>query len=98
MVGRVGGKEGENFYKRQKELSEIDDAIERLKGERGAAARNKKMKEEAAAKAETPAAASKETKPPEAKRDNESGAEEKTGAQKQNENLPADYDRDLAHK
>jgi hypothetical protein len=96
MVALVGGKEAENFYKQQKELSEIDDAIERLKGERGAAARNKKMKEEAAAQAKTPAAASKETKPPEAKRDNESGAEEKTGAQKQNESLPADYDRDLA--
>ncbi len=67
MVALVGGKEAENFYRRQKELSDIDDAIERLKGERGAAARNKKMKEEAAAKAETPAAASKEAKPPEAK-------------------------------
>jgi len=97
MVALVGGKEAENFYRRQKELSDIDDAIERLKGERGAAARNKKMKEEAAAKAETPAAASKEAKPPEAKRDNETGAEEKNGAQKQNESLPADFDRDLAN-
>src|SRR5262245_59619890 len=95
MVALVGGKDAENFYGRQKELSDIDDAIERLKGERGAAARNKKMKEEAAAKAETPAA-SKEAKPPEAKRDNETGADEKNGAQKQNESLPADYDRDLA--
>jgi hypothetical protein len=97
MVALVGGKEAENFYRRQKELSDIDDAIERLKGERGAAARNKKMKEEAAAKAETPSAASKEAKPPEAKRDNETGAEEKSGAQKQNESLPADFDRDLAN-
>ncbi|HKC85528.1 MAG TPA: DUF1549 and DUF1553 domain-containing protein, partial [Blastocatellia bacterium] len=96
MVALVGGKEAENFYRRQKELSDIDDAIERLKGERGAAARNKKMKEEAAAKAETPAAANKEAKPSEAKRDNETGAEEKNGAQKQNESLPADFDRDLA--
>jgi hypothetical protein len=97
MVSLVGGNEAENFYRRQKELSEIDDAIERLKGERGAAARNKKMKEEAAAKAETPASAGKEAKPPEAKRDNETGAEEKTGAQKQNENMPADFDRDLTN-
>jgi hypothetical protein len=97
MVALVGGKEAENFYRRQKELSEIDDAIERLKGERGAAARNKKMKEEAAAKAEAPASASKEAKPPDAKRDNETGAEEKSGTQKQNESLPADYDRDLAN-
>jgi cytochrome c553 len=97
MVALVGGKEAENFYRRQKELSGIDDAIERLKGERGAAARNKKMKEEAAAKAETPSAASKEAKPPEAKRDNETGAEEKNGAPKQNESLPADFDRDLAN-
>jgi hypothetical protein len=97
MVALVGGKEGENFYRRQKELSEIDDAIERLKGERGAAARNKKMKEEEAVKAETPASASKEAKPPEAKRDNETGAEEKSGAQKQNESLPADFDRDITN-
>src|SRR5262245_59190885 len=97
MVTLAGGKEADNFYRRQKELSEIDDAIERLKGERGAAARNKKMKEEAAAKAEAPASASKEAKPPEAKGDNETGAEEKTGAQKQNESLPADFDRDITN-
>ncbi len=98
MVALVGGKEAENFYRRQKELSEIDDAIERLKGERGVAARNKKLKEEAAAKAEAPAAAGKEAKPSEAKRNNETaGAEEKTGAQNRDESLPADYDRDLAN-
>ncbi|MGH9937168.1 MAG: DUF1549 domain-containing protein, partial [Blastocatellia bacterium] len=97
MVALIGGKEAENFHRRQKELSEIDDAIERLKGERGVAARNKKMKEEAA-KDEMPAAASKETKPSEAKRDNNpSGAEEKSGARKSDENLPADYDRDLVN-
>ncbi|HEU0174314.1 MAG TPA: PSD1 and planctomycete cytochrome C domain-containing protein [Blastocatellia bacterium] len=96
MVALVGGKEAENFYQRQRELSEIDDAIERLKGERGAAARNKKMKDEAAAKAEAPAATSKEAKPSEAKRDNQTGgAEEKSEPQKQNDSLPADYDRDL---
>jgi uncharacterized protein DUF1553/uncharacterized protein DUF1549/cytochrome c len=97
MVALVGGKEADNFYRRQKELSEIDDAIERLKGERGAAARNKKMKEEAAAKAEAPASASKEAKPPEAKRDNETGAEEKNEAQKQIESPAADFDRDLTN-
>ncbi|HEV2666228.1 MAG TPA: DUF1553 domain-containing protein, partial [Blastocatellia bacterium] len=96
MVALVDGKEAENFYRRQKELSEIDDAIERLKGERGAAARNKKLKEEAA-KAETPAAANKEAKPPEAKRDNQTVAEEKTGARKNDESLPADFDRDIAN-
>src|SRR5262249_59405008 len=72
-------------------------AIDGWRGEGGAAAQKKKMKEEAAAKAKPPAAASKEAKPPEAKRDNETGAEEKNGAQKQNESLPADYDRDLAN-
>ncbi len=54
MVALVGGKEAENFYRRQKELSDIE-------------------------------------------RDNETGAEEKNGAQKQNESLPADFDRDLAN-
>src|SRR6185436_14948261 len=46
MVALVTGKEAENFYQRQKELSEIDDAIERLNTERGVAARNKKQKED----------------------------------------------------
>jgi hypothetical protein len=101
MVALVGGREAENFYRRQKELTDIDDAIERLKGERGVAARNKKMKEEEAAKSQAPPPASKEAgkeaKPPEAKRDNQTGAEEKTGARKNDESLPADYDRDLAN-
>src|SRR5262249_34659466 len=35
MVALVDGKKAEDFYKRQRELSDIDDAIERLKGERG---------------------------------------------------------------
>src|SRR5262249_49478990 len=96
MVALVGGKEAENFYKQQKELSDIDDAIERLKGERNIAARNKKRKEEAASKAEAPAATSKEASPSNAKRDNQSsGAEEKSEARKNSEGLPADYDRDL---
>jgi hypothetical protein len=96
MVALVRGKEAENFYKRQQELSEIDDAIERLKGERGVAARNKKMKDEAAAKAEASAEASKESKPSEPKRDNQTaGAEEKTGELKTSAKLAADFDRDL---
>jgi hypothetical protein len=96
MVALVGGKEAENFYKQQKELSEIDDAIERLKSERGVAARNKKMKEAEAAKAEAPAATGKEAKPSEAKRNNETaGAQEKAEAPKNKEGLLADYDRDI---
>src|SRR5215813_5789648 len=95
MIALVGGKEAENFYKQQKELSEIDDAIERLKSERGVAARNKKMKE-TAAKAEAPPA-DKEAKTSEAKRNNESaGAQEtKAEAPKNKEGLLADYDRDI---
>src|SRR5215468_10581717 len=99
MVALVGGKEAEKFYDQQKELSDIDDAIERLKGERGAAARNKKMKEEAAAKAEAPAATGKEVKPPQVKRDNETGGapalEDKSEARKSSDRLAADYDRDI---
>jgi len=99
MVALVGGKEAENFYKQQKELSEIDDAIERLKSERGVAARNKKMKETAAANAETPAAAGKEAKPSEAKRNNETAAaqETKAEARKNSEGISADYDRDIVN-
>src|SRR5262245_9116533 len=91
MVALVGGKDAENFYKRQKELSDIDDAIERLKSERGVAARNKKTKEEAAAKAEALGATGKEAKSSDAK----TGAEEKSEAWGNNEKLPADYDRDF---
>ncbi len=97
MVALVGGKEAEEFYRQQKELSEIDDAIERLKGERGVAARNKKMKEEAA-KIEGESRPNKEAKPLDAKRDNETGAaDERNGTREDGESLPADYDRDLAN-
>jgi hypothetical protein len=99
MVALVSGKEAENFYKQQKELSEIDDAIERLKTERGVAARNKKMQEAAAASAASGAAPGGTAKPSEAKRNNESGADQtsKTGSsqEKPNASLPADYDRDI---
>ncbi|MGH9839615.1 MAG: PSD1 and planctomycete cytochrome C domain-containing protein [Blastocatellia bacterium] len=91
MVVLVGGKEAENFYKQQKELTEIDDAIERLKTERGVAARNKKMKD---------AAASAEAAGKEAKRNNESneklpGQEAKPDASKDSTPLSADFDRDI---
>jgi len=97
MVALVGGKEAVNFYKQQKELSEIDDAVERMKTERGVAARNKKMKEAAAADAESPTAAGKEAKPSETKRNNEAAGVQETEAGREagTENLPADYDRDL---
>ncbi len=98
MVALVGGKEAENFYKQQKELSEIDDAIERMKTERGVAARNKKMKEAAAANAEN-----KDAKPAEAKgearRNNQTTAAQESKAEAKNEkateSTPADYDRDI---
>ncbi|HEY8460855.1 MAG TPA: DUF1549 domain-containing protein, partial [Blastocatellia bacterium] len=96
MIALVGGEEAEKFYRRQKELSDIDDAIERLKSERGVAARNKRMKEEAAAKAEAAAATGEESKPSGAKSYSESsGAGPKSGAGENNERLPADYDRDF---
>ncbi len=97
MVALASGKDAENFYKQQKELSEIDDAIERLQSEKGVAARNKKMKEAAAAaSSEAPAAPGKDAKPAEARRNNETAAaDEKDGEGKDNESLPADYDRDI---
>ncbi len=99
MVSLIGGREAENFYKQQKELSEIDDAIERMKSERGVAARNKKMKEAAAANAEAPAATGKDGKRSEAKRDNETAGEKETKAEALKNTgttgLAADYDRDI---
>ncbi len=87
MVALGSGKNVERFYKQQKELSELDDRIEFLKSERGAAARNKKAKEQMA----------KEMA--EAKSNNESGNE--SGAQTNTEQpkveteiKSADYDRD----
>ncbi len=91
MVALVTGKDAENFYKQQKELSETDDLIEQFKTEKGVAARNKKTKE---------AAAANEAKPGEKgekKANNESGAqagESKGDAPKTEALLAADYDRD----
>ncbi len=88
MIPLVTGKDAENFYKQQKELSETDDLIERMKTETGVAARNKKMKESAAAN---------EAKPTETKRNNETGAEnpaDKKSEKKSEPLLSADYDRD----
>jgi hypothetical protein len=96
MVALVSGQEAEKFYKMQKELESLDDRVEFLKVERGAAARNKKMKEDQAKKEDqTKDAAVKG----EAKRDNESGAQSddkakpKVGEPK-GEIRPADFDRD----
>ena len=88
MIPLVTGKDAENFYKQQKELSETDDLIERMKTETGVAARNKKMKDMAAAN---------EAKPAETKRNNETGAQsstDKTPEKKSALLLAADYDRD----
>jgi hypothetical protein len=45
-VALESGRKAEAFYKYQKELSELDDRIEFLKVEKGAAARNKKAQRE----------------------------------------------------
>ncbi len=99
MVALASGKEAENFYKQQKELSEIDDAIERMKTERGVAARNKKMKEAAAANADNKDTKPAEAKPAEAKRNNDSVSPQESKAETQKEKttdgLPADFDRDI---
>lgn len=81
MVALVTGKDAENFYKQQKELSETDDLIEQFKTETGVAARNKKAKEAAATN----------------KANNETGAQAsdtKAAAQPREVLLSADYDRD----
>ncbi|HKX33590.1 MAG TPA: PSD1 and planctomycete cytochrome C domain-containing protein [Blastocatellia bacterium] len=44
-VALSAGPEAEQFYERQKELSELDDRKERLTVEKGAAARNRRLKE-----------------------------------------------------
>src|SRR5262245_22864910 len=83
MIALNSGQEAEKFYKLQKELSELDDRVEFLKVEKGTAARNKMMKEQAAANA---------------KGNNESGSqagqEEKKADESGNEYKPADFDRD----
>ncbi|MCI0666349.1 MAG: PSD1 and planctomycete cytochrome C domain-containing protein [Acidobacteria bacterium] len=84
MVGLNSGPDAERFYKIQKELSELDDRVEFLKVEKGAAARNKAMKEQAAAAA--------------AKGNNQSGQqagqEGNKSEEKGTEFKPADFDRD----
>src|SRR5262249_38122369 len=99
MVALVGGKEAENFYKQQKELSEVDDAIERMKTERGVAARNKKAKEMEAAKASTNAdnkEARKEAKPARNNESNDraSGPTNMDVAPAATDLLSEDFDRD----
>ncbi|HEX4950629.1 MAG TPA: PSD1 and planctomycete cytochrome C domain-containing protein [Blastocatellia bacterium] len=86
MVALVTGKPAEDFYKQQKELSETDDLIEQFKTEAGVAARNKRMKDAAAA-----------TNDAQPKANNESGAQAsdaKTAAPITETLLSADYDRD----
>ena len=84
MIALSSGAEAERFYKIQKELSELDDRVEFLKVEKGAAARNKAMKEQAAAA--TP------------KGNNQSGSqagqEGNKTEDKGSEFKPADFDRD----
>jgi cytochrome c553 len=85
MVALNSGPEAETFYKVQKELSELDDRVEFLKVEKGAAARNKAMKE----KEEAAAAA---------KSNNQSGPQAGQEGNKVEESgyefKPADFDRD----
>jgi hypothetical protein len=95
MVALASGEEAEKFYKMQKELEYLDDRVEFLKVERGAAARNKKMKEDQAKKEEKEAVAQGE-----AKRDNESGAQSDDEAKPKDgepkgETRRADFDRDV---
>jgi Protein of unknown function (DUF1553)/Protein of unknown function (DUF1549)/Planctomycete cytochrome C len=97
MVALVSGEQAEKFYKMQKELESLDDRVEFLKVERGAAARNKRMKEDQARKeGEARDAAVKG----DVKRSNESGAQS-DGETKpkvdepKGETRPADFDRDV---
>jgi hypothetical protein len=88
MVALTAGRSAENFYKQQKELSELDDAIERMKTERGVATRNKKMKD-----AESAASASRE-----GNGHNETheslNSQKPTPEKREPTSLAADYDRD----
>jgi hypothetical protein len=95
MVALASGEQAAKFYKVQKELENLDDRVEFLKVERGAAARNKKMKEAQAKKEEKEAVAQGE-----AKRNNESGAQsddeaKPEGGEPKAETRPADFDRDV---
>jgi hypothetical protein len=97
MVALVSGEEAAKFYKVQKELEYLDDRVEFLKVERGAAARNKKMKEDQAKKeGQADAAAVKG----DVKRNDESGAQSGGEAkpkvdESKGETRPADFDRDI---
>jgi hypothetical protein len=81
----------------QKELEYLDDRVEFLKVERGAAARNKKMREEQARK---DGQAKEVVEQGQAKRNNESGAQSDERARPtvdapKGEIRPADFDRDI---
>jgi Protein of unknown function (DUF1553)/Protein of unknown function (DUF1549)/Planctomycete cytochrome C len=81
MVALSSGPEAEKFYKAQKELSELDDRVEFLKVERGAAARNKAMKEKEQAAANNQSGS-------------QAGQEVKKNDEPESELRPADFDRD----
>jgi Protein of unknown function (DUF1549)/Protein of unknown function (DUF1553)/Planctomycete cytochrome C len=97
MVALASGQEAERFYKMQKELESLDDRVEFLKVERGAAARNKKMKEDQAKKE---GQAKEAVAKGEAKGNNESGAQSDDRAKPnvgdpKGETRAADFDRDV---
>jgi hypothetical protein len=89
-VALAPDKDAERFYKYQRELSDLDDRIEFLKVEKGAAARNKKLKDAQAQ--QSPGAGAK---------NNETGRDVKGAAKDATKDgpdsyarRPADYDRD----
>jgi hypothetical protein len=105
MVALASGKGAEKFYQLQKELEYLDDRKEFLTAEKGAAARNKKMKEQQAKELAEKAADNAEHKTIEVKKNNESEEQAKAGgaseqkpeqtkSEHKNETRPADFDRD----
>jgi cytochrome c553 len=96
MVALGSGDEAARFYKIQKELESLDDRVEFLKVERGAAARNQKMKEDQAKKE---AQAKEAVVKGETRGNNESAAQSDDTAKRKivepkGETRAADYDRD----
>jgi Protein of unknown function (DUF1553)/Protein of unknown function (DUF1549)/Planctomycete cytochrome C len=98
ISGDKAGEKAERLNKWQRELAELDDMVERLKVERGVAARNKALKEK-----EAKETAEKRTVTKAAQEENESGAQSQEKAAVKSETKPktyadldrlADYDRD----
>jgi uncharacterized protein DUF1553/uncharacterized protein DUF1549/cytochrome c len=92
MVALGSGDEVERFYKMQKELESLDDSVERLKVEKGVAARNKKMRAEQA-KANNESGAQSQQSDDKSRPDHKP-ATPKADAPK-GETRTADYDRDI---